>query len=181
MFFFTSFNKKLTKLNSFDLSQNLNYIFFEGNKYNISIQHSSITPDTLMIVDNTIIIYVPINLSKTVKYAYASTTLKLWLKSNFRQKVLQLVNKYTKQLNVHYSKVKISQNSSNWGSCSMTTKAISINFSLVAAPLEILEYVVIHEVCHLVHSNHSKDFWNLVAAIMPNYKMHSNWLKTKVP
>ena len=41
----------------------------------------------------------------------------------------------------------------------------------------ILDYVVVHELCHLTHMNHSKDFWNMVASVMPDYKLHKNWLR----
>ncbi len=45
------------------------------------------------------------------------------------------------------------------------------------APLKILDYIVVHELCHLVHMNHSKNFWSLVESIIPDYKERRNWLK----
>ncbi len=45
------------------------------------------------------------------------------------------------------------------------------------APLEILDYIVVHELCHLVHMNHSKDFWDLVESVIPEWKKEENWLK----
>ena len=45
------------------------------------------------------------------------------------------------------------------------------------APLEILDYIVVHELCHLVYMNHSKDFWDLVESIIPDWKKRRNWLK----
>ncbi len=63
-----------------------------------------------------------------------------------------------------------------WGSCS-STGTLSFNYRLMFAPPRVLDYVVIHELCHLTHMNHSREFWNLVASVMPEYKIHRNWLK----
>ena len=53
------------------------------------------------------------------------------------------------------------------------------NWKLVMAGEESLEYVVVHEMCHMIHKNHSKEFWNLVGEIIPTYKVGSEWLKNK--
>ncbi len=63
-----------------------------------------------------------------------------------------------------------------WGSCSSQGK-ISLNWRLVAAPSHIAEYVVIHELAHLKHQDHSKNFWRLVEQFSPDYRDHKAWLK----
>lgn len=65
---------------------------------------------------------------------------------------------------------------SSWGMCHSNGK-IYINFKLIMAPKEVLNYVIIHELCHLVHPNHSKEFWSLVEQHCDNFKVHRNWLK----
>jgi predicted metal-dependent hydrolase len=70
---------------------------------------------------------------------------------------------------VHLGKVTIKKMRSRWGSCSGRGN-ISINLLLGHLPDELLEYVIVHEVCHLVHRNHSKKFWSLVAANSPEFK-----------
>lgn len=70
---------------------------------------------------------------------------------------------------VRLGKISVKKMRSRWGSCSSRGN-ISINLLLGHLPAELLEYVVIHEICHLVHHNHSKRFWSLVAASEPAFK-----------
>jgi predicted metal-dependent hydrolase len=73
-------------------------------------------------------------------------------------------------------KLRISSARTRWGSCS-SKKTISLTWRLVMAPLEVIDYVVVHELVHLHHPNHSKDFWQGVEAILPDYRKRRAWLK----
>ncbi len=75
-----------------------------------------------------------------------------------------------------YSRITIRDQKTRWGSCS-STGTLSFNYRLMFAPPRVLDYVVVHELCHLTHMNHSREFWNLVASVMPEYKTYRNWLK----
>ena len=79
-------------------------------------------------------------------------------------------------MNVTVSDLKVKQFKARWGSCSLK-KIISLNWILVKAPLDVIDYVIVHECCHLVHFDHSKQFWNLVNDYMPDYKEKKRWLK----
>ena len=74
-----------------------------------------------------------------------------------------------------YTSITIRDQKSRWGSCS-SRGTLSFNYRLIFAPPAVLDYVVVHELCHLTHMNHSHDFWNMVASVMPDYKNHKNWL-----
>jgi predicted metal-dependent hydrolase len=63
-----------------------------------------------------------------------------------------------------------------WGSCSRRG-GLSFNWRLVQAPPEVLDYVVVHELAHIVHPNHSTAFWMLVHAHCPDYPAHKRWLR----
>ena len=76
----------------------------------------------------------------------------------------------------HYTSITIRDQKTRWGSCS-SRGTLSFNYRLIFAPPKVLDYVVVHELCHLTHMNHSKDFWNMVASVMPDYKVCKNWLK----
>lgn len=75
-----------------------------------------------------------------------------------------------------YTRITIRDQKTRWGSCS-STGTLSFNYRLMFAPPRVLDYVVVHELCHLTHMNHSRDFWNLVATVMPDYKQYRTWLK----
>lgn len=93
-----------------------------------------------------------------------------------RNTITARVNHYIGLTGQTYSSITIRDQKSRWGSCS-SRKTLSFNYRLIFAPPQVLDYVVIHEICHLTHMNHSKDFWGLVAEIMPDYKVHKKWLQ----
>jgi len=65
---------------------------------------------------------------------------------------------------------------SRWGSCHLDGR-IYFNWRLIMAPAWVIDYVVLHELCHLVHHNHSRNYWSLVETVMPDYRNAKNWLK----
>ena len=75
-----------------------------------------------------------------------------------------------------YQKITIRDQKTRWGSCS-SNGTLSFNYRLMLAPPRVLDYVVVHELCHLTHMNHSTAFWEMVASILPDYKEHRKWLK----
>ncbi len=83
---------------------------------------------------------------------------------------------YQKITGGHYTSITIRDQKTRWGSCS-SRGTLSFNYRLIFAPAKVLDYVVVHELCHLTHMNHSKDFWDMVASVMPDYKDCKNWLK----
>lgn len=72
-------------------------------------------------------------------------------------------------------KIAISANKKTWGTCS-SKRELTFNWKLVMAPLEVLDYVVVHEMCHMVHLNHDRSFWRLVGRIKPDYEACQAWL-----
>lgn len=78
-------------------------------------------------------------------------------------------------LDVSYARISLRDQRSRWGSCS-NRGTLSFNWRLVLAPHDVLDYVVVHEVCHLVELNHGASFWKLVARRRPNYHDAKRWL-----
>ena len=83
---------------------------------------------------------------------------------------------YGKLLGVSYNKIRIGNQRTRWGSCS-SSGTLSYNWRLVLMPESIMDYVVVHELCHLIEMNHSPRFWQLVANALPDYKERRMWLK----
>ena len=78
-------------------------------------------------------------------------------------------------LGVAYERITLRDQRSRWGSCS-SKGALSFNWRLVLAPHDVLDYVVVHEVCHLVEHHHGPEFWRLVERRRPNYRESKEWL-----
>lgn len=75
-----------------------------------------------------------------------------------------------------YNRLRITSAKTRWGSCS-SRKTISLAWRLVMAPPEVADYVILHELAHLEHANHSMHFWARLAQLCPDYKLHRKWLK----
>lgn len=85
-------------------------------------------------------------------------------------------NIYSKVIGAKPNKIFIKNQKTLWGSCS-SRRNINYNYRIIMAPIEIIDYIVVHELCHLVHMNHSKNYWNTVKSILPDYKERRKWLK----
>lgn len=99
-----------------------------------------------------------------------------WVKAATRREIEQLATHYADALGKTVRRIRLRDTSSCWGSC---TSDGYLNFSwrLAFAPREVMEYVVAHEVAHLVEMNHTPRFWQVVAHIYPGYERHKTWLR----
>ncbi|MFV9925114.1 MAG: M48 family metallopeptidase [Francisella endosymbiont of Hyalomma scupense] len=88
-----------------------------------------------------------------------------------------LVAKYLKITNQEINKVTIKKTKTRWGSCNYVKKTINLNFNLILRDIRAIEYVVLHEIAHLTHPNHSKEFYAYVASYMPDWKVREKRLK----
>lgn len=98
-----------------------------------------------------------------------------YIKTGIR-KVEKKAEFIARKLNVKFNKIKLKKVSSRWGSCSAKGN-LNLNWKLVMAPHAVVNYVLIHEMCHLLHPNHSKKFWRSVSGLEPNYKQCKSWIK----
>ena len=86
------------------------------------------------------------------------------------EKILpQKVDEYSKKMNLFPTSISYRKNKRTWGSCNHKN-GLNFNILLMKFPIEVMEYVIVHELAHIKHKNHSKDFWNLVAVYCSNYK-----------
>ncbi len=86
------------------------------------------------------------------------------------------VKYYANLMAVRYGRITIRKQKTRWGSCSNKGN-LNFNCLLMLTPNEVIDYVVVHELCHLMEMNHSKAFWTLVEQVMPDYKEHKKWLR----
>ena len=92
------------------------------------------------------------------------------------QLIPERVKYFAPLVGVTYGRITIRNQKSRWGSCSAKGN-LNFNIGLLLAPPEVLDYVVVHELCHRKEMNHSPKFWAEVSKLIPDYKQHEKWLK----
>ena len=98
------------------------------------------------------------------------------LREQARKLVTERVRYYAPIIGVTYGQIAIRAQHTRWGSCSSKGN-LNFNCLLTLVPLEVLDYVVVHELCHRIELNHSETFWREVEKVLPNYKAQRSWLK----
>lgn len=119
-----------------------------------------------------------------ILYVYASSReeekLKKAIEKWYRQEMFKILGEriqlYQQYYKVMPSGIVVKEQKQRWGSCTSKRKLL-FNWKLIMAPIKVIDYVIVHEMCHMVHMNHSKDFWKLVDDIIPDYKERKKWLK----
>ncbi|MGN7360364.1 M48 family metallopeptidase [Paenibacillus sp. SAF-054] len=101
--------------------------------------------------------------------------LKKFYFSSCKKVIQERIQIYQKQLKVTPRTVEIVESSTKWGSCS-SDKHLTFNYRLAMAPVDVIDYVIIHELCHLTHMNHDRSFWRRVGGVMPDYKEKERYL-----
>jgi len=101
--------------------------------------------------------------------------LKKFYISSCKKIIGERIKLYQQQLGVKPRIVEVVESKKQWGSCN-SNKKIAFNFRLVMAPIEVIDYVIVHELCHLTHMNHDRSFWRRVGSVLPDYKKRQEFL-----
>jgi predicted metal-dependent hydrolase len=102
--------------------------------------------------------------------------LELWFKQQLLSYLEGRLPLFSEQVGLYFKSYKVRQYKSRWGSCNNKGE-LSFNYLLMMTPDYVIDYVIVHELCHLKHFNHSRDFWQLVDRHYPNYLSAKAWLK----
>jgi predicted metal-dependent hydrolase len=98
-----------------------------------------------------------------------AAALRLWLLSLAQEELLKALTKVANDSGLHFNRMQIRQQRTRWGSCS-ARGTISLNLCLLFQPAAVLHYLLVHELCHTRHMNHSRRFWELVESFEPDYR-----------
>jgi len=109
-------------------------------------------------------------------YTRAEAKMIYWYKEKAIEVIAESANHYSQISGWKFKTINITSAQGRWGSCS-STGSINFTWKLIMAPLEIVDYVVVHELAHIAEKNHSSRFWNKVQSILPDYKARRKWLK----
>jgi predicted metal-dependent hydrolase len=101
--------------------------------------------------------------------------LKKFYTASLKKIVAERIIPYQTKLKVKPKSIEIVESRTKWGSCSFDKK-LTFNYRLAMAPPEVIDYVIIHELCHLLHMNHDRSFWRRLGSVMPDYKEKEAYL-----
>jgi len=152
-------------------------ILFLGRKYRLKVKQvqggSAITPK---LIGRRMFVSVSEGLSRIEKKKSIKDAVLKWYFSKSERIITKRVNRYSEFIGVKPMETKIKDQKKRWGSCS-NNGILRFNWRIAIAPMSIIDYVVVHELCHLKIKNHSPDFWRLVSLAMPDYQKRRDWLK----
>jgi predicted metal-dependent hydrolase len=123
------------------------HLVFDGEKFVLSKEHQSQARDVFM----------------------------EWYRERAERHISEKVKKYSAQCNISYDKILITNAEKRWGSCN-NKGILRFSWRLAMAPQDVIDYVIVHELMHIKHLNHSRAYWHEVTAVMPDFKLRKRWL-----
>ncbi len=147
--------------------------YYLGKEYKLKIVENNITKKPNVRFEEELMV---LEISDNPDKEKIKSVLKKWYISKARELLAERIRIYSPLIGLSPKKLAVKEQKTRWGSCSSKGN-INLNWKLVMSPLPVADYVVIHELCHLKEMNHSKKFWGIVEAIMPDYKVYRKWLK----
>lgn len=143
--------------------------FFLGEKY--ELRFTEFTEEKKVETDDTQeIMFVNASVTDVEK------TICEWYLENMKIILSDKIRYYANTMGVRVGRITLRDQKTRWGSCSSLGN-LNFNWRLIMAPKEVIDYVVVHEMCHLKQMNHSKLFWNEVKKYCPDYSIYRKWLK----
>lgn len=126
--------------------------------------NSQVTEDTLRLAEH------------HVKQTSVRRALKRLFQREARRRFESRAASFANEMDVTYEAVELRNQRTLWGSCS-TSGTLSLNWRLIMAPPSVIDYVIVHELAHLIEQNHTRRFWDIVGDAMPEYSTHVEWLE----
>jgi len=159
--------KRLIENQIKDVTSNHNKLLYLGNLFPINVEQNA--SKELFFTGEEFI-------ANSIEPDSLSLSIKKWYKNKFKEIALPRVAYFANKHNLMVNQVRIKNQKTMWGSCSSKNN-INLNYLLLMAPMGVIDYVIVHELVHTIHRNHSTDFWDSVESIMPEFQEHKRWLK----
>ena len=142
--------------------------YFEGRRYRLDILECLSRPIVRLQANNKIVLRVRPGTDREGREAI----LHRWYRGQLRARLPALVAKWEPEIGVQVGEVRIRKMKTRWGSCNIPARRIWLNLELVKKPTACLEYILVHEMVHLIERRHNEQFWDLVNRHMPLWRLH---------
>ncbi len=147
---------------------------FLGGRYFLNIAYGK--KPAVLARDDQLFVFIRESQDASKRKQHIHQQLRIWYCQQAELELQRKSEEYAKKLGVQFKSIAIKQFKSRWGSCSIKGE-IQYGWQIILAPHAIVDYLVVHELSHLKHHNHSPLFWKMVASIIPDYKACKNWLR----
>ena len=149
------------------LVKNKSFFPFLGRKFTLLTLISE--ENKVFLINNSLVIH-------CTELKLAKKNLVEWLKSEAKKYLVNRVQFVSAKIRINFKSLNLKGYRAMWGSCNSRSE-ICLNWKLVMLPKKVIDYVIVHELCHIVEPNHSKSFWSLVKKHDSEYIENKNWLK----
>lgn len=167
--------KSLSKINSTKkIIDSKTEIMIFGKKYSKEIVSDDSFAGGISLMDNKFII----NQITAEESLYTSRKINRFLKNTAEKYLLPRTHQIGKHMKINFGNITLREQKSRWGSCSSLGN-LNFNWRLVHHPTVVIDYVIVHELAHRIHLDHSSNFWSLVEKYHPDYRIHRGWLKRR--
>jgi len=151
-------------------------VTFRGKSKKIQLKFTASKIVNVVFDQQIFTVELPADRSQENNHQAIKLALMDWMQNQALKDVKSMIDEYAEKYNLYPRRVRIKTQKSRWGSCGIHND-INLNWLLMLAPPKVMEYVVIHELCHIQERNHSANFWLLVEKHCPDYREHRLWLK----
>lgn len=149
-----------------------NTVLYFGRPYKLEIRNEMGEESGRVRSENEKLLLFPVSYSKES----AQLLLERWLRTEASEFCTPMLRELSRNMGVDVPQLRFKETHTRWGSCSHAG-AITLNWRLIHTPDEVIRYVIVHELAHRVHLNHSAAFWELVEEHDPDFRVHRGWLK----
>lgn len=161
-----------------------NHEFISGEKFlylgrqyrlkTIAVEDSSFV--SLSFQNGRFIANIPKSFQPTERQEQLREAFRKWYITHGHAKIQQRMKLFAPRLGLTPTKIVVKDQQARWGSCTKNG-VINVNWRVLMAPMRIVDYVIVHELSHMIHNDHSSDFWSVVSSIMPDYDERKDWLR----
>lgn len=169
-------SKKIAFYQEYDKPQKKEYVSGENVKYlgkNYRLKIIQSEDESIKLQRG----YIQIFIKDTDNFEKKKKLLNEWYLLKSQNYFKKIIAKYSKLLNVEIQNIRIRQMKTRWGSCNSHKSYINLNIELIKKPSYAIEYVIFHELTHLIYPNHSKEFYNYLTTYMPDWKKRKERLE----
>ena len=146
--------------------------YFEGRPYRLDVIEQNAPPVVRLLDNSTIVLGVRRDADRNRR----ADVLQRWYRDQLRERLPAVVDKWERKIGVRVSEVRIRKMKTRWGTCNRRAKRIWLNLELMKKPASCLEYVVVHELVHLIERRHNNRFHGLMDKHMPQWREHRDEL-----